>query len=189
VAVLTLGNNNVITFLKFFIFIFGGTGFKLRTSYLQSRFFASWATPAVCFALVILETQSLKNCLPGWSQSVILPISASQVASIIGVESPVLGTFLKFEHNFFLWYWGLDSGSLCSTTWATPSGFFALVVFEIGSPLCPSLPGPLSSYLCLLVTGMTGTHSAFIGWDGGPLNFLAMVTSFLDPPIFCLPSS
>jgi hypothetical protein len=45
--------------------------------------FISWATPSVHFALVILV--SWPAC-PGWPQTVILPISASQVARITGLN-------------------------------------------------------------------------------------------------------
>jgi hypothetical protein len=40
----------------------------------------------VHFALVILEMQVLQSFCPGWLWTVILPISASQVAKIVGVS-------------------------------------------------------------------------------------------------------
>jgi hypothetical protein len=55
-----------------------GLEFEFKASHLQSRHFTTWAIPLVHFALVILEM--------GVSQTIILPISASQVAKIIGVS-------------------------------------------------------------------------------------------------------
>jgi hypothetical protein len=62
----------------------------------------------------------------GWPLTVIFPISASQVARIIGVShrSPVSFCVLFI---YLLWYWGLNSRP---TPWASPP---ALSLFEIGS--------------------------------------------------------
>jgi hypothetical protein len=72
----------------FFFFFFGGTvGFELRASCLQSRnsmpefILVNWSSPPVHFADGILRA----ICL-GWSWTVILLISASQVARITGIN-------------------------------------------------------------------------------------------------------
>jgi hypothetical protein len=57
-------------------FFLVGLEFELRASLLQST--TTSATPAVHFALVVLETGSPAIC-PGWPQTAILRISASQV--------------------------------------------------------------------------------------------------------------
>jgi hypothetical protein len=77
--------------MDFLYFIFNGfliveLKFEPRTSCLQSRHFTTWATTPVHLALVILEMGGLVNYLPGWPQTVILPISAYQVASITGMS-------------------------------------------------------------------------------------------------------
>jgi hypothetical protein len=62
-----------------------GMGFELRALSLQSRS-TIWATPPVHFALVILEMGVLQTICLDWPWTVILLISASQVARITGVS-------------------------------------------------------------------------------------------------------
>jgi hypothetical protein len=53
----------------------------------------------------------------------------------------------------------LHSQSRCSTTWATPTPLFVLVMLEIGSCFLPDHPGLRSFYFKLpAVAGLTGTH-------------------------------
>jgi hypothetical protein len=63
-----------------------GLGFELRPLCLQSRHSLASATPAVHFALVIFRRWGLRTICLGWPQTLILPISASQVARIIGMS-------------------------------------------------------------------------------------------------------
>jgi hypothetical protein len=67
-------------------FVLMGLGFELRASCLQSRYSTTWATTPVHFALVILEMGVSQTISLGWSQTMILLISASQVATITGVS-------------------------------------------------------------------------------------------------------
>jgi hypothetical protein len=70
---------------QWFFFLMG-LGFEIRDWCLQSRCFTTWATPPVHFGLVILELGvSWTVCLSD-PQTLILPISASQVARIIGIS-------------------------------------------------------------------------------------------------------
>jgi hypothetical protein len=55
-----------------FLFLLG-LWFELRALHLQ-------------FALVVLEMESLESICPGWPRTLILPISAFQVARIPGVS-------------------------------------------------------------------------------------------------------
>jgi hypothetical protein len=49
-----------------------------------------------CLQLLV-EMGVLQTVSPGWPQTVILPISASQVARIIGCEPPMPGYDLTFD--------------------------------------------------------------------------------------------
>jgi hypothetical protein len=62
-----------------------GTRVELRTWFLQGRHSTS-ATPPVHFALVMLKVEFQELFCPGWLQTAVLLISASQVATIIGVS-------------------------------------------------------------------------------------------------------
>jgi hypothetical protein len=71
----------------FLLFCFSsGTGFEFKTSHLQSRQATTWVTPPVCFVLVNFGDGVSKTICPGWSQTMIFSISASQVARITGVS-------------------------------------------------------------------------------------------------------
>jgi hypothetical protein len=70
--------------LSFSFFHLLGLAFKLRASHLQSRHFTTWATSSVHFGYFgdgVPPTIWL-----GWPWTMILPISASQVARITGVS-------------------------------------------------------------------------------------------------------
>jgi hypothetical protein len=66
----------------------------------QSRPSATWTTPPVHFALIILETRVLWTVYPCWPQTVILLISASQVVSIT-----VVSHWHLVESSLFLLYY------------------------------------------------------------------------------------
>jgi hypothetical protein len=66
-----------------------GLGFELRASNLQSSHSA--VTPPVRFAL---QDGVLPTICPGWPRTTFLPISASQVARIIGVSHQSLTSLL-----------------------------------------------------------------------------------------------
>jgi hypothetical protein len=74
-------------------------GFELRDSHLPSRYSLVSTTPPVHFALVTLEMGLSQSITPGYPWTVILPISASQVARITGVNHWSTVSFLLF---FFL---------------------------------------------------------------------------------------
>jgi hypothetical protein len=76
-------------FLKIIFFMYKFLevlGFEIRDSSFQNRCSAAWAT----FALVYLGDRDLMNYL-GWPQTIVLPISAFQVAKII----PSIQHFLR----------------------------------------------------------------------------------------------
>jgi hypothetical protein len=91
----------------------------------------------------------------------------------------------------FWWYWELNSGHLLgrySTSWATSSALFVLVVFGIGS-CSPGWSGPQISYVCFLCSWDDDRHvppCPAIGWDGGLANFLPELVLNCDPPNFHL---
>jgi hypothetical protein len=60
--------------------------------HLQSRHSTTLATSLVHFAMLILETVSTQTICLGWPQTLILPISASQVARITGMSYQHLAT-------------------------------------------------------------------------------------------------
>jgi hypothetical protein len=63
----------------------------------------AWATALVHFAVVILEMEFSQTVCPGWPQTTLLLISASQVARIIGRSHQYL-VFLNFL-RLVLWSW------------------------------------------------------------------------------------
>jgi hypothetical protein len=84
-------------FIYFVFFFFClGLGFELRASQLQSRCSTAGATPPVRFALVILEMRVSRTICLSWPRTIILPISASQVARITGVSHQLLVTCFYF---------------------------------------------------------------------------------------------
>jgi hypothetical protein len=76
-------------FLRQICFFKGGLGFKLKASCVQSTPCTIWITSPVHFALVILEMGVSWTVYHGWPRTTHLPISASQVARIIGVSNSV----------------------------------------------------------------------------------------------------
>jgi hypothetical protein len=72
--------------LSFFFFFWWGWNFELRALCLQSSHSYPWATPSVHFALVILEDGVSWTICPYWPLTMILQISASQVARITGMS-------------------------------------------------------------------------------------------------------
>jgi hypothetical protein len=78
-----------VVFISFFFFLIG-LRFEHRASGLQSRSSTAWATPAVHFALVILEMGVLWNIFLSWPRNTILLISASQVDKNYRCEQTVL---------------------------------------------------------------------------------------------------
>jgi hypothetical protein len=93
--------------LKIFIYLCTGTGvwtqgFALAKQVLTKQaLYCLTHTPPVHFALVILEMVSCELC-PGWLWTVILLISASQVARITGVNHWPLVSQIFF-HLFILY--------------------------------------------------------------------------------------
>jgi hypothetical protein len=77
----------------FFFFFLVRLGFELRAFCLQSRYCTTWAIPPVHFALFILEMGVFQTICLSWPLTVILLISASQVARIIGVSHWHLAAF------------------------------------------------------------------------------------------------
>jgi hypothetical protein len=77
----------------------------------------SLVTPPVHFALVILEMGVSLTICPAWPQTVILPISASHVARISGVNNQHLGCIFSFMicllKSFCLFFNFLPSSDLC----------------------------------------------------------------------------
>jgi hypothetical protein len=62
------------------------TGFELRALGMQNMYSNAWATTPVHFDLVILEIGVSQTIYLGWPWTVILPISASQVARTAGMS-------------------------------------------------------------------------------------------------------
>jgi hypothetical protein len=73
--------------------------FEFGALHLQSRHSTAWATSPAHFALAILEMMSQTICL-SWPQTMILLISASQIARITGMSHPCLANsiFPMFGH-------------------------------------------------------------------------------------------
>jgi hypothetical protein len=69
----------------FFFFFLVELGFELMALCLQSKHSTTLATLPIHFVLVILEMGFWRTICPGWPWTTILPISASQVARILGV--------------------------------------------------------------------------------------------------------
>jgi hypothetical protein len=70
---------------KLNLYIFDRTGVWTQAFSLTKEVL-TWATPAVHFVLIILQMQVSWTICPGWPQTVILQISVSQVARIIGMS-------------------------------------------------------------------------------------------------------
>jgi hypothetical protein len=83
-----------------FFFFLVEPGFKHRTSCLQSRSSITWNTPPAYFALVILEMGVSQTICPDWPQTKILPILASQVAKVTGMnhQHPAITQFENWEN-------------------------------------------------------------------------------------------
>jgi hypothetical protein len=78
-SITSASNSRIFSFLV-------GLGFELRASHLQSSSSTTWAMPPVHFVLVILEMGVSQTICSGWPQTLILLISVSQVASVIGMS-------------------------------------------------------------------------------------------------------
>jgi hypothetical protein len=76
----------------FFLSVLPVLGFKLRASWVLGRHSTTWAMPPVHFAQVILEMGVF--CIISHPQTIILQISASQEARIIGMSHQHLASFL-----------------------------------------------------------------------------------------------
>jgi hypothetical protein len=133
--------------------------FELKASHLLGRHSYSYClshpTSPFLWWVFLRDRVSRTVCL-GWLWTVILLISASWVARIIGVS-----------HQCPAHYWFLLGK--CCTTWAIMPFLFALVIFEIESHFFPLwVAGPQSSYLYfpkyLGWQACTTTHSFFC-WD------------------------
>jgi hypothetical protein len=88
-------------FLLFFFFFLVGLRFELRASRLHSHSTA-WATPPVYLSWLFWSGFLWTVC-PGWPQTAILPISASQVARITGMSHHCLAnthSFIKAVTDF-----------------------------------------------------------------------------------------
>jgi hypothetical protein len=111
-------------------------GFEFRASHLLVRCFNNWTTLSALFPVGYFWDRLSRAICPGWLWTVVLLISAFQVARIIGMSHLCC---------FFLWWcWCLSQGLVfCfhSTTSARPPALFALVIFQIGARP--------QSYLCL----------------------------------------
>jgi hypothetical protein len=81
----------------------GGGELGLRAYSLEKQTLYSRATPPVHFVLVILEMKVSQTLCPGWPQTSILPISASQVARITGTshQCPAVTEFLFRKMHLF----------------------------------------------------------------------------------------
>jgi hypothetical protein len=66
---------------------FGEMGVYTQGSHSHSRWSTTLSTPPDHFVLVSLEMGASQTIHPDWPQTVILPISASQVARITGVST------------------------------------------------------------------------------------------------------
>jgi hypothetical protein len=90
----------ILFFSSRFFWFLVGLEFELRALHLQSRHFTACATPPVRFARIILEMGGLEPCW-GWPRTVILPISASQVAKIIDMSHwrPAASRLLMVYHQ------------------------------------------------------------------------------------------
>jgi hypothetical protein len=111
------------SYLKFYLFSFKTLftlsywGFELRGLHLLGRHFTSWATPpALLFCVEFFQDRVLQTICPGWFWTVILLMSTSKVARIIG--EPFF--------FFFLQYCSLNSGPIPRVTLPTLfcDGFF-----------------------------------------------------------------
>jgi hypothetical protein len=79
-----------------------------------------------------------------------------------------------------------------STTWASPSALFALVIFEIASCIYARAGWSPDPPICTGCTaGMTGAHhhTQFIDWGGGLANSLPRLPLNPNPSNLSLPSS
>jgi hypothetical protein len=63
-----------------------GLGFELRALCWQSNSTTAWATPPVIFCSGYFGVGIPWTICPGWPWTTILPISASQIARIIGMS-------------------------------------------------------------------------------------------------------
>jgi hypothetical protein len=70
--------------LSFFFFFLERLEFELRTLHLQVLYHLNHTSSPFCSAY--FGDGILKTICPGWLQTIILPISASQVARITGVS-------------------------------------------------------------------------------------------------------
>jgi hypothetical protein len=82
-------------------------GSEFRASFLRSRLSVAWTTPPAHFSLVILEMRSYEHFVQGWLQTVILLISASQVARFTGKSHCYLACikiliFIFYTDNLYL---------------------------------------------------------------------------------------
>jgi hypothetical protein len=95
--------------------------------------------------------------------------------------------------NTGVWIHGLTLLGRCSTTWATPPVFFALVIFEIRSHIYAwaGLDHDPSIYACCIGWDdrlmPPGPAFYWLGWN--LMNFLPRLASNCNPPHLCLLSS
>jgi hypothetical protein len=94
--------------------LFGGTGFKLRSSHLISKHSTTWVTPSAVFALIIYETGSHFLRRSGWTV-VVLWFGLLTVAGITGAHHHAQLFLLRWSLMNCLprlaWNW--DAPDLC----------------------------------------------------------------------------
>jgi hypothetical protein len=69
----------------FFFFLWNWSGVWTQALLLQSGHFITWSSPSVHLSLFTFWRCDFETICLGWPQTMILPISASQVARITGV--------------------------------------------------------------------------------------------------------
>jgi hypothetical protein len=82
-----------------FFFFFVGLEFEHRTLSFRSRYSTAWVPPPVHFPLLILEMQSPELFAWSWSQTLILPISVSQVTRTTGMSHWCLASVIIFSNQ------------------------------------------------------------------------------------------
>jgi hypothetical protein len=83
-----------------FIFFFGCLGVELRTSCLVGRYATTRATCQPCFVLSTFQIGSCRTICRGWLWAMILLISASWIARIIGISHQHPALFSKILIQF-----------------------------------------------------------------------------------------
>jgi hypothetical protein len=117
-------NWDLLTNFFWRLFFLVGLEFELRALQLQSRYSTTYTTPPVHFALVILEMGVSGTIYLGWPQTSILPISASQVASITGMSHRCLAEdWILISHQYLVFFPSICKNAFNFSTTLTTSIF------------------------------------------------------------------